>query len=102
MHILCLNVGKPPRKSTSLENTSQRASVVRRCAVRDEEPLTEPGGTQRNSGRCCTQTVAVGPNVAESSDGEVAIRMKNTEDLYMRGLKVQEKTQLGWVEKSNG
>lgn len=59
-------------------------------------------GAERNSGRCCTQTVAVGPNVAESSDGEVAIRMKSTEDLCMRGLKVQEKTQLGWAEKSNG
>lgn len=32
--MLYLNVGKPPRKSASVENRSQRASVVRRCAVK--------------------------------------------------------------------
>lgn len=53
---------------------------------------------QRNAGRCCAQTTADWSNVAESSDGEVTISLRDTKDPIMCGLKVQEKTQSKWVE----
>lgn len=59
VHMLYLNVGKPPRKSASLENRRQRAGLVQRCAVQEWKAiyrawrmgrLTEHRGTQAGAG----------------------------------------------------